>query len=364
MSQPSSSASTPASAAGTRVPNLLDFFNAIADSSLSGTEKAVCFAILRYRNQASGECFPSMQTLATTASLGVRAAQKVLGRLASSGVVIFVRRSRGGLRGSRGIPHTLRLDLDALRRMTANPHANPHANPSANPEPRARVNSEPHNRQPRTSGRPTPNLATRNHEPRAHKPSIEPSKEPTVEPSAVPASAARWMDAPTPRTPRPEPARPEPARPEPAPIEPARVAAYQALQAAGVRGPNLLSLARSPAITAELVRAEIARLRADPTVTHPPGALVKTLAQHGGLTLRGRTRPASISPAATSPRFEPLSAASLAHVRSIEQLRAMRGTSTCGIAVGDLLQRRAIDGPPRCDAQPHAEPVEFVRNAP
>lgn len=330
MSQPSSSASTPAFAAGTRVPNLLDFFNAIADSSLSGTEKAVCFAILRYRNQASGECFPSMHTLAATASLGVRAAQKVLGRLASSGVVIFVRRSRGGLRGSRGIPHTLRLDLDALRRMAANPHANPHANPSANPEPRARVNSEPHNRQPRTSGRPTPNLATRNHEPRAHKPSIEPSKEPTVEPSAVPASAARWMDAPISRTPRPEPA----------PIEPARVAAYQALQAAGVRGPNLLSLARSPAITAELVRAENARLRADPSVTHPPGALVKTLAQHAGLTLRGRTRPASISPAATSPRFEPLSAASLAHVRSIEQMRAMRGGIGQGsaTAVGDMIR--------------------------
>ncbi len=331
----SSSARVPV--AGVRVPNLLDYFNAIADSSLAGSEKAVCFAILRYRNQASGECFPSMHTLATTASLGVRAAQKAMQRLASCGVVIYVRRSLGGLRGARGIPHTLRLDLDSLRSMAAHE--------PANPEPRAGFNPEPDDGQPRTNGRSTTNHATRNREPRAHKPSIEPSKEPTIEPSAVHASTARWMDAPTSPTPRTEPARPEPARVEPAPIEPARLAAYQALQAAGVRGPNLLSLARSPEITAELVRAENARLRADPTVTHPPGALVKTLAQHASVTL-GRSKAAFVmpSPAATSnhvaTRAEPLDAATLARVRQIEQLRAMRrgighGSAT---AVGEMIR--------------------------
>lgn len=148
------------------------------------------------------------------------------------------------------------------------------------------------------------------------------------------------MNIPISRTPRPEPARPEPA-----PIEPARVAAYQALQAAGVRGPNLLSLASSPAITAELVRAENARLRADPSVTHPPGALVKTLAQHAKVTL-GRSKAAFVmpSPAASSKHVatpaEPLDAATLARVRQIEQLRAMRrgigqGSAT---AVGDLIR--------------------------
>lgn len=262
----------------TKPPGFADYFRAIGDSTLPATDKAVCNAILYFRSATDGKCYPSVGTLARIASLTSRTVGKSLKRLAKIGVVEFVKRSRGGIgeRG-RGIPHTLRLDLDGLRALKR----------PTNPEPRSELGEaskgEPRDTQPRTSRPPTPNLAPVNSEPRSHKPSIQPTSEPTKEPSdgAKRFSSTGWMNG----------ARNTDLPPAGSDDERRRLAVCQALQACGVQGPNLARLTLCPHITLDVVHEERDRIARDKGVRNRAAVLVKALAKRLNLALPSRPTP-------------------------------------------------------------------------
>lgn len=85
------------------------------DHELDKSEKNVLRAILKYANKDTGECWPSVPTLARDTGMSVRGVQGVLRRLEDKGRLIIVFLSRGGVgrNHGRGIPNRWRLNLIA-----------------------------------------------------------------------------------------------------------------------------------------------------------------------------------------------------------------------------------------------------------
>lgn len=294
----------------TNAPGFADYFRAIGDSTLPATDKAVCNAILYFRSGTDGTCYPSVGTLAGVASLTSRTVGKALKRLAERGVVEFVTRSRGGIgeRG-RGIPHTLRLDYAALQSLNREPDSGLGEG----------AKGEPRDRQPRTSRQPTANETPPNSEPRSHKPSIQPTSEPTKEPShgAKHFSPTGWMDG----------AASTPIPPAGSDDERRRLEVCKALQALGVRGPNLARLTLSPKITIEMVSEERERIAGDKGVRNLAAVLVKALERRLDLSLPRGPKP--------TPRASLRSSGPLASIEQMRQHRAARwqGTQSIGEAI-------------------------------
>lgn len=118
------------------------------DDELDTSEKNVLRAMLRYASLKTGECFPSIITLARDLGMTDRGVQKIIARIVEKGRLFVIFRSKGGVSRAtgRGIPNRWRLNLrlspGKRYRETPNGSAN-------NPEPQ-RSNPEPENGQPRT----------------------------------------------------------------------------------------------------------------------------------------------------------------------------------------------------------------------
>lgn len=292
----------------------IDCYNAVADSALARTEKAICYALLRYRNGRSGQCYPSVETLARASSMAVRTVQTTIASLEDRGIVVVVEKSRGGLRrGRTGASNNYFLNVDAL--------------PPRNPAPRAGLEDARHAAKPRKALPNTPQHTAPNPAAAAPKPSIHPTSEPTKEPSdgASQLSRARWMDGAT----RGDSSNSSVLNAMQAAAL-RRQAVYNALQLAGVRGANADHLADLPDLTVEAVRTENQRLRADPDVDNPPAALVRLLAKRHGVILRGLDRPK---------RSGLVDSKLLAHSRQLAARRSQQRTLSSGESIGDVASR-------------------------
>lgn len=68
------------------------------------------------------------------------------------------------------------------------------------------------------------------------------------------------------------------------------LAVRDALESAGIRGPNLDLLAASPNLTAEVVQRAGKAIHADPNVRNAPAVLARRLADRAGVTLKKSAR--------------------------------------------------------------------------
>lgn len=127
------------------------------DDELDKSEKNVLRAMLRYASMKTGECWPSIQTLARDLGMTARGVQKVIARLIDKGRLIVVFKSKGGVSRTtgQGIPNRWKLNLRASpgERNRRTPNAS-----TENPEPQ-RSNPEPESGEPRTTfGQTTMNI--------------------------------------------------------------------------------------------------------------------------------------------------------------------------------------------------------------
>ena len=93
-------------------PGPAEWLRAVADArGMSKRAKAVLYALLRFADWRTGECWPSVARLALASGWSERAPQRGIGELARLGVVKLPADRRGGPPG-RGT--TYRIDLAAL----------------------------------------------------------------------------------------------------------------------------------------------------------------------------------------------------------------------------------------------------------
>jgi hypothetical protein len=219
-----------------RPQRFVDRYRAIARATLPATWKAVLWALLDFADAETGECWPSVETLAQTAGLKPRATRGLLRKLEEAKLVEYVKRSKGGVRPSgQGHPHRLKLTLEPLVTVRSK---------ESNPAPDASFIPAPDTPEPGTGRPATRHAATPNPAPSADKPSMHPPREPRKEPPAVIASAVECVDAPSPTA-----------------ATDASTGTRELLFELGVRGVNLDRLARCSALTPEVVRQEAHAVR-------------------------------------------------------------------------------------------------------
>lgn len=281
-----------------RPQRFVDRYRAIAPATLPATWKAVLWALLDFADAETGECWPSVETLAQTAGLKPRATRGLLRKLEEAKLVEYITRSKGGLRPSgRGYPHRLRLNLEPLVAVGSR---------ELNPAPDAGFIPAPDAPDPGTGRPATRHAATPNPAPRADKPSMHPPREPPKEPQTVIASAVECVDAPSPT-----------AAPS------ASTDTRELLFELGVRGANLDRLARCSALTPEVVRREADAIRTGGGHVRNFAAVIVT--RLNDLTGVARPRPHSMS-----------SALRTEVARLEEAVRRRRGNGVSALQPGEL----------------------------
>ncbi len=118
------------------------------DDELDKSEKNVLRCMLKYASLKTGECWPSIATLAADLGMSERGVQKIIARLVEKRRLIILFQSKGGIAKSsgQGIPNRWRLNLRPSpgKRKSRTPNAS-----AENPEPQ-RSNPELIDGQPRT----------------------------------------------------------------------------------------------------------------------------------------------------------------------------------------------------------------------
>lgn len=118
------------------------------DDELDKHEKNVLRAMLGWASMKTGECYPSIITLASNLGMTERGVQGIIKRLVNKGRLIVLHKSKGGISRTtgKGIPNRWKLILRAspgkCNQTTPNASAE-------NPEPQ-RSNPEPESGEPRT----------------------------------------------------------------------------------------------------------------------------------------------------------------------------------------------------------------------
>lgn len=87
---------------------ILDRLAALNASTLPHREWSVATVLARYADDDTGECWPSVRTIASSSKMGERTVREAIGELERLGIIELVRRSQG--RSS----HRFRLRLDLL----------------------------------------------------------------------------------------------------------------------------------------------------------------------------------------------------------------------------------------------------------
>lgn len=91
---------------------LIDRLIALNASTLATREWAVATVLARHADDHTGECWPSVKTIASSCNMGERTVREAIGELERLGIIELVRRSKG--RSS----HRFRLRLDLLSPST------------------------------------------------------------------------------------------------------------------------------------------------------------------------------------------------------------------------------------------------------
>ena len=231
---------TPAKADHPRVGwPMFQMLKDIRNSSLTGSQKAVCYAFATYAD-SEGEAWPSVETLAAGAGFTVRGAWNILRKLDSLGVLTCVRKRRANGSSVR------RLDRDRLRDLRLREESTPAE---------GRAPSE------GTAGTSAKHEVPSATEPRSTEPSIHPQEresEHIHRQLCPPASSNR------------EPAKPRPLRD----AEDVR----RLIHSMGIRGRNLAELSNAlVGVPAEVIREELESVCRDRRVKSVPAVLFKRL---------------------------------------------------------------------------------------
>jgi hypothetical protein len=220
------------------------------DDELDKSEKNVLRAMLRYASMKTGECWPSIATLADDLGMTARGVQKIIARITEKGRLIVVFQSKGGISRTtgQGIPNRWRLNLRPSpgKRKRRTPNAS-----AENPEPQCN-NPEPEGGEPRTVFGQT----TMNH-----------PKEEAIEQPCGNGSLSLMGNAKAGKT-ESQHNRQQALR--------------TALMACGVEGFNLNLLAGSQ-LTADDVRREWKTIQYRPDIQRKPGVLVHRLKAKCGM---------------------------------------------------------------------------------
>lgn len=255
--------------------------NAIGAADITRSEAALCNAYLPFIDVHTGEAYPSMSTLACYSKMDERTVKAAWRSLRGKGVLTVVSESKGGNRHGRGISHRIRLELDALEALAVEERGEQPPQTAGGTTPGA-LQRNPHSWSNTTPPRDAPTTpANRGEEPSIHTPPEEPPMRTTQPEGMAVQPLGGWMDG--------------------------RV--RDALEAAGIRGPNLEALANAPGLTLAEVRREWDSIARAKGVRSPAAVLFKRLAKRHGVECSARG---------------PMDAGMLAAIGELERMRRQR----------------------------------------